>query len=208
MIVATSMESSDTPLVELCQQMGIEFSRGALDDVLDRFYHAAQPIAPKHVIRLTGDCPLADPEVIDHCIDYHLRGNFDYTTNALQPTFPDGLDVEVIRFESIVDAWHEAKLASEREHVTPFIYNRPERYHIGHYKQSNDLSWLRWTVDEPADFQVVDAIYRALYPTNRAFTTSDILAYLATHPEIARLNIDTTRNEGYLKSLAAEQPNL
>lgn len=207
LVVATSTENSDDALAELCQHQGVAFTRGALDDVLDRFYRAAVPLAPEHVVRLTGDCPLADPEVIDACIDYHLSGNFDYTTNALQPTFPDGLDVEVMRFSCLQEAWREATLQSEREHVTPFIHQRPERYRIGHFKQPENLSWLRWTVDEPADFQVVDAIYQALYPTNPAFTTADILDYLAAHPAIANLNIDTPRNEGYLKSLAADRQN-
>ena len=205
-VVATSSEVSDDPLAELCQRLGVACFRGALDDVLDRFHGAAQPYQPEHLLRLTGDCPLADPAVIDACVDFHLAGDYDYSTNALQPTFPDGLDVEVFRFRCLDEAWREARLPSEREHVTPFIHSRPERYRIGHFRQAEDLSWLRWTVDRPEDFAVVEAIYQALYPANPAFTTSDILAFLAAHPEIARRNADITRNEGYLKSLAADRP--
>lgn len=206
LLVATSTEASDDALATLCATLGVHCHRGSLNDVLDRFYQAALPYAPDHVIRLTGDCPLADPAVIDACIDFHLAGDYDYTTNALQPTFPDGLDVEVFRFRCLEEAWKEATLTSEREHVTPFIHQRPARYRIGHYKQARDLSWLRWTVDQPEDFEVVERIYAALYPHNPAFTTDDILAFLGAHPEIARLNADITRNEGYLKSLAADRP--
>lgn len=205
LVVATSAEGGDDALVELCNRLGVRCHRGSLDDVLDRFYQAAKPLQPDHLVRLTGDCPLADPQVIDACIDFHLAGGYDYTSNAIQATFPDGLDVEVFRFACLEDAWREATLASEREHVTSFIYRRPERYRIGHYRQERDLSWLRWTVDRPEDFAVVETIYRALYPADPAFTTADILAYLADHPEVARHNADITRNEGYLKSLAADR---
>lgn len=208
LVVATSTEASDDPLAGLCDRLGVPCHRGSLNDVLDRFYQAAKPLQPAHLIRLTGDCPLADPAVIDACIDYHLAGDYDYTTNALQPTFPDGLDVEVFRFKCLEEAWAEATLTSEREHVTPFIHRRPERYRIGHYRQAEDLSWLRWTVDQPADFEVVERIYNALYPAKPDFGTADILAFLAAHPDIARLNIDIARNEGYLKSLAADRPAL
>lgn len=205
LVVATSSEASDDALAALCARIDIACHRGSLNDVLDRFHSAALPYQPEHVIRLTGDCPLADPAVIDACIDFHLGGNYDYTTNALQPTFPDGLDIEVFRFSCLQEAWQEATLNSEREHVTPFINKRPERYRIGHYKQADDTSWLRWTVDNPEDFQVVDTIYQALYPSKQDFAMADILAFLAVHPEVARLNADITRNEGYLKSLAADR---
>lgn len=205
LLVATSTDVSDDPLAALCLRLDVQCHRGSLDDVLDRFFRAAEPLAPEHLIRLTGDCPLADPDVIDATIAFHLDGGYDYTSNAIQPTFPDGLDVEVFRFACLRDAWNEASLQSEREHVTSFIYRRPERYRIGHYKQANDLSWLRWTVDEPADFAMVQAVYEALYPSNPQFTTTDVLHLLAEHPEIARINADITRNEGYLKSLATDR---
>lgn len=208
LLVATSNEASDQPLADLCQQLGVFCFRGSLDNVLDRFYQAAAPLHPEHLIRLTGDCPLADPQVIDDCIDFHLAGGFDYSSNALKPTFPDGLDVEICRFQCLAEAWAEATLVSEKEHVTPFIHSRPERYRIGHFQQAEDLSWLRWTVDRPEDFAVVEQIYNALYPHNPAFTTADILAFLAAHPEVARQNIDITRNEGYLKSLVADHQPL
>lgn len=205
LLVATSTEASDDPLDTLCRTLGIPCFRGALDDVLDRFYQAALVAPSEHLLRLTGDCPLTDPEVIDGCIEFHLAGDYDYSTNALQETFPDGLDVEVFRFSCLENAWKEAQLPSEREHVTPFIHRRPERYRIGHYRQARDLSWLRWTVDRPEDFQLIEAIYNALYPNNPAFTTADVLTLLTRCPELTGINADLTRNEGYLKSLLADQ---
>lgn len=204
LVVATSDQREDDPIAQLCADLGITCHRGSLDDVLDRFHGAALPHHPTHVVRLTGDCPLADPDVIDACIDFHLAGNFDYTTNALQPTFPDGLDVEVFRANCLDEAWREARLPSQREHVTPFIHGQPERYRIGHYRGEPDLSHLRWTVDEAEDFALVETIYAALYPANPVFSTADILSLLARRPELATLNTAFARNEGYAKSLAAD----
>lgn len=204
LVVATSDQPDDDPIARLCADLGIACRRGSLEDVLDRFHGAAQPYRPAHIVRLTGDCPLADPAVIDACIDFHLAGDFDYTTNALQPSFPDGLDVEVLRMRCLDEAWRRATLPSQREHVTPFLYTQPERYRIGHFRSEARLSHLRWTVDEPADFALVKAIYAELYPTDPAFTTADILALLARRPELATLNAGFDRNEGYAKSLAAD----
>jgi spore coat polysaccharide biosynthesis protein SpsF len=156
------------------------------------------------VVRLTGDCPLIDPEIIDRAIDHHLQGDFDYTTNALEPTFPDGLDVEVMRFSALKSAWLEAKLPSEHEHVTPFLYNNPERFKIGHLKNNINLSGLRWTVDVPDDFTLVTQIYELLYPSKPEFTTNDILQLLERHPELKTLNLHYLRNEGMNKSLQAD----
>jgi spore coat polysaccharide biosynthesis protein SpsF len=205
LLVATSVDPSDDPLAELCAGNGIECFRGSLDDVLDRFYRAARPFSPDHVVRLTGDCPLADPKLIDSVISFHRGGEYDYVSNALEPTFPDGLDVEVCRFPSLEQACREANLPSEREHVTPFLYHRPERFRIGSYKGDVDLSRLRWTVDEPDDFELVTRIYGELYPVRRDFTTGDILSLLERKPDLKTLNTHHRRNEGLERSLEADR---
>ena len=189
LIVATSATPSDDPIANLCVDLRVACYRGALDDVLDRFYRAARPDEPPHVVRLTADCPLVDPAVVDATIDFYLTGGFDYASNTLEPTFPDGLDVEVLRFTCLEEAWREATLTFEREHVTPFIYGRPARYLIGHYKQDKDLSHLRWTVDYPEDFNFVEAVYEFLYPRKRDFVTEDVLLLLEQQPALARLNV-------------------
>lgn len=201
LVLATSNDPSDDRLAEVCAAENIECFRGDLDDVLDRFYKAAQQYRPEYIVRLTGDCPLADPEVIDNLITYFLAGAYDYSSNSLEPTFPDGLDAEIFRFSCLEEAWKEAVLPSQREHVTPFIYQQPDRFRIGCMLNNIDLSGLRWTVDEPADYDLVARIYEVLYPQNPHFLSSDILQLLKREPELCSINVAITRNEGYVKSL-------
>lgn len=196
LIVATSEEPSDDPIEKLCIQKKITCFRGKLWNVLDRFYHAALSYSPTNIVRLTGDCPLSDPRLIDEIIEFHLGGNFDYSSNTIEPTFPDGLDVEVFRFTCLKQAWKEATLPFHQEHVTPFIYEQPDRFKIGSYKNQKDLSHLRWTVDENLDFELVEEIYEALYPSNPNFATEEILVFLDKHPEIKNLNKQFKRNKG------------
>jgi spore coat polysaccharide biosynthesis protein SpsF len=205
LIIATSIDESDDAIEAICKNYSLEFFRGQLNDVLDRFYCVAKPLNPEHVVRLTGDCPLVDPELIDSVIDFHLRGDFDYSSNTIDPTYPDGLDVEVFRFSCLEKAWHEAKLPSQREHVTPFIKKQPNLFKIGSFKNDADLSHLRWTVDELPDFVLVEKIYQALYPGNRYFGTKDILDFIGKHPELCEINFGYLRNEGLQKSLMEDK---
>lgn len=200
LVVATSQDASDDPIEELCRARGVHCFRGSLNDVLDRYYSAAKRLSPQHIVRLTGDCPLADPELIDRILEFYLAGDYDYASNTLDPSFPDGLDVEVLSMACLVQAWKGAKLPSHREHVTPFIYQNPERFKIGSFRSDIDQSFLRWTVDEPADLELVTRIYEALYPERPEFSTRDILLYLEAHPEMNSLNKSIGRNEGLEKS--------
>lgn len=201
LIVATSSDVTDDPLAQLCIENNITYFRGSLEDVLDRFYQAAKSYKPDYIVRLTGDCPLTDPKLIDDVISFCEQGDYDYVSNVVEPTYPDGLDAEVFRFPCLEDAWKEGGLPSQREHVTLFIRQHPKRYKIGSYKNRIDLSSLRWTVDEPFDFELVTNIYEALYPLNSGFTTQDILVFLDEHPGMKTHNIHLQRNEGLLKSL-------
>ncbi len=194
LIVATSEADDDAAIAILVERKGYKCFRGSLHDVLDRIYRAAQPSNPEYVVRLTGDCPLADASVIDEVIDFCRRGGYDYASNALKPTFPDGLDVEVVRFSSLEEAWQKASDPAEREHVMPYIYNRPDRFKLGNYTDMVDRSHLRWTIDEPEDLELVTRIFEALYPIDPAFSTAAILALLDREPELARLNAHHVRN--------------
>jgi spore coat polysaccharide biosynthesis protein SpsF (cytidylyltransferase family) len=205
LVVATSTDPQDDALVAVCAGVGVPCVRGALHDVLDRFYQAALPYTPTHVVRLTGDCPLADAALIDAIIKDHVGSQADYTSNVLETTYPDGLDVEVVRFACLQDAWQQARLPSQREHVTPFIHQQSDRFHIRHYRQPSDWSHLRWTVDEPADYALITAIYDALYPTNPAFTTEDVMRFLADNPQWSTYNTHHQRNEGYQTSLQQDR---
>jgi spore coat polysaccharide biosynthesis protein SpsF len=204
-VVATSVGTDDDRIEAVAADFGVGCFRGSLDDVLDRFYEAVRHDPPDHIVRLTGDCPLIDPTIVDDLVRMHLAGGYDYTTNALEPTFPDGMDTEAMRFSVLETAWREARLSSEREHVTPFVYNHPERFCIGQYKGANDLSGMRLTVDHPEDLALVKAIYEGLYPGNPSFSLEDVLNYLHQNPDLLGLNAGIVRNEGYEKSLAEDR---
>ena len=199
-IIATSEDSSDNAIAQLGESLLVPCFRGNLADVLDRYYQASLAFPSDVIVRLTGDCPLIDPGLIDHVIDTHLKGNNDYTSNCEPASFPDGLDVEVFNVSALKTAWENAVKPSEREHVTPFIRNHPELFSCGSVQHDTDLSNLRWTVDEKEDFMFVEKVYQALYKTNPAFTFKDILHYLEQHPEIAKINQGFIRNEGLLTS--------
>lgn len=196
LIVATSDHSSDDELELVCEELGVRCFRGSLDDVLDRFYQTALSVEPDHIVRLTGDCPLTDPAVIDRVTRFYLDGNYDYVSNTIAPTFPDGLDAELFSFEALKRAWQEAKLPSEREHVTPYLYTNPSLFSIGSYREEPDNSHLRWTVDEKKDLEFVSAVYEELYPTNPDFCMEDVLLLLQRRPELQALNEGIKRNAG------------
>lgn len=200
LIVATSTEASDNPIEALCQDLGVICYRGSLEDVLDRFYQAAKKYPANHIVRMTGDCPVIDPNVVDEVIQLHIDSHSDYTSNTNPPSYPDGLDVEVMTFEALETAWQESTLLSQREHVTPYI-----RQQAG-FKQSNvqnkiDLSAQRWTVDEQADFDLITFIYQSLYQNNKFFDYNDIIRLLEKNRGKQQKNSHIKRNEGYEKSL-------
>ena len=204
LVLATSDRPEDDCVAEVATSAGIGSFRGSLDDVLDRYYQAAAAHRPKLVVRVTGDCPLADWMLIDRVIGFAVDGGYDYASNTLRPTWPDGLDVEVATFAALETAWREAIRPPEREHVMPFITSRPERFRLGSLEGDRDLSGMRWTVDEPGDYEFVRQVYEALYPENPAFMTEDVLGLIAERPELATLNSGIARNEGLIQSIRTE----
>ena len=200
-IIATTDKEEDKVIVKLAEQMGVAFYRGSSDDVLDRYYQAARKFNVDPVVRITADCPLIDPEIMDNIIDYYLKGGYDYVSNGLKPTLPDGLDTEVFSFKSLEKAWAEAKKPSEREHVTSYIYNHPELLKIHNYENDVDLSGMRWVVDEEADYQFISEVYKNLYKDGKIFYVKDIIRLLEEMPELLKLNKGISRNEGYRISL-------
>jgi spore coat polysaccharide biosynthesis protein SpsF len=200
LIVATSIEGSDDGIQKMCLDNNIEIFRGSLSNVLDRFYQCAKSYKPECVVRLTGDCPLIDWNVIDQVIKRHLDGDYDYTSNCSPPTYPDGLDVEVMKFSILKKVWECAKLPSELEHVTPYIHNHPELFSRYNFELKEDLSEYRWTVDESSDFELVKEIYTNLYPKNDRFKMKDILDFLDNNPKFKEINRHIGRNEGVLKA--------
>ncbi len=178
-VIATSTNQSDDVLAHFCSQQQMTYYRGRLHDVLDRYYHTAKYYQAQHIIRITADCPLIDPHVVDTMIQLHLSiPDADYTSNVIERSFPDGLDTEVFTWEALQTAWKKAHTKEQREHVTPYIYQHPEIFTLQHYQQANNYSHFRWTVDTPKDFAFIKEVYTALYPHNPSFTTQDIMQWL------------------------------
>ncbi len=198
-VVATSQDSSDDTLTEAVTLDGVAIYRGSLEDVLDRYYQCAKHYQPEHVVRITGDCPVIDWRIVDEVIETHIKEGNDYTATTEQ--FPDGLDTEVLRFSALEMAWEKSKRPSEREHVTQYIKNHAEVFKIGQVDCERDLNCMRWTVDEPRDFEFIQQVYKALYPANDDFGMQAILELLEQRPEMLAINQDIQRNEGLLKSL-------
>jgi spore coat polysaccharide biosynthesis protein SpsF len=191
-VVATTTNEADQPIVELCNQLQIPVSRGSESDVLSRYYEAALAHQADVVVRVTSDCPLIDPAVVSEVIGYYHAHwvEYDYVSNTLERTYPRGLDVEVLPFSLLAQAHREASAPEEREHVTPFIYRRPAQFRIYQVRQSPSHADERWTVDTPEDFELIRRILEALYPDNPAFTQADVLQVLDAHPDWRALNAE------------------
>lgn len=188
-VIATTALPTDDSIVHLAAREGLDVVRGPEQDVLARYAKVALAFPDADtVVRLTSDCPLIDPELIDQAVDRFSQAGCDYLSNMLQPTWPYGLAVEVFSREVLLTAAAQATDAREREHVTPFIYWRPQRFRIESMTRTPDLSAHRWTVDTPEDFELIRRILEALYPTNPAFRTDDVLSLLARHPAWAKIN--------------------
>ena len=204
-VVATTVDSRDEPIVRLAQSEGVAAFRGSEDDVLDRYYRTAVVHRATTVMRLTADCPVLDPVVSASVLARYLEGGSDYVTIGLPPTYPDGLDTEVFSFEALERAWREAVLPSEREHVTPYIWKRPERFRVVNLTHDPDLSEHRWTVDTARDLDFVRALYARLYERGaRPFGMETILALLEREPALREINKGIIRNDGYATSLGKD----
>jgi len=187
LVVATSVETSDDPLASFLLSRGCSVFRGDLDDVLGRFAAAAGPWGPSHLVRLTADCPLADPAVIDAAVELALHTGAAYASNVERRTYPKGLDVEVIASPALAQAAREATDPYEREHVTPFVRRRADRFRHAHLVEAFNLSHLRWTVDQAEDLAFVREVYAALHPKHPAFDMFDVLQLMDRRPDIADL---------------------
>lgn len=201
-VLATSIDESDDMLAATVETAGYALYRGSLDDVLRRYYTCAAEYAADHIVRVTGDCPLIDWRVVDDVVVRHLAEQNDYTHTTER--FPDGLDTEVMTFAALTRAYQEAKMPSEREHVTLYFRNNRELFRIGSVDATADYSDLRWTVDEPRDFAFVEAVYTELFPRNNDFAMQDILALLDEKPALRAINQGILRNEGLQKSIAED----
>lgn len=205
-IVATTEKEEDIQIVHLANMLNAHAYRGSEEDVLDRFYRAATLFGAEHIVRVTADCPLIDPRIIDEVIGRYFDSGADYCSNVLEETFPDGEDVEVFSFDALRHAWGNANLMSEREHITPYIKKNPGIFKLANVKNNLDLSDKRWALDRKEDLEFIRTVIESLYPVNPNFGIDDILNFLEYNPDLENINKGIARNEGYLKSLREDKP--
>jgi len=194
-VVATTTDRSDDPVRMLCSTIGVECFSGDPLDLLDRHYQAALRYEADVAVKIPSDCPLIDPRVIDRVLDFYIRhsDDYDFVSNLHPPSYPDGQDVEAMPIDILRTAWREATRPMEREHTTPFIWERPERFRIGNLRWESGLDYSmthRWTIDYPEDYQFLAAVYDALHDDNaqHPFGVDDVLRYLERRPETAEIN--------------------
>jgi spore coat polysaccharide biosynthesis protein SpsF len=204
-ILATTSAVKDASLVALAKKYGARCFRGSENDVLERYYQAAKANGVDTVVRVTADCPLLDPEVSGLVVARFNKGNVDYASNSQPPTYPDGLDTEVFSFQALVTAWREARLPSQREHVTPYIWGSPQRFRLANVAHRVNLSEMRWTVDEPQDLEFLRGVCRYLRGDVLKARMADVLQVLELHPELLEANAGIQRNEGLKKSLREDE---
>ena len=215
--VITTTEPSDDELVALCQHYGIEVFRGSALDLLDRHYQAARHFGETGgVVKIPSDCPLIDPAIIDKVLGVYneTAGQYDFVSNLHPATYPDGNDVEIMTFPALETAWRAAVRPLEREHTTPFFWENPDRFRLANVAWETGLNYSmshRFTIDYPADYEFIKAVYDALHPTNPNFGLADILDLLKHRPDIYALNADLAGVNWYrnhldeLKTVEASQ---
>jgi spore coat polysaccharide biosynthesis protein SpsF len=185
-VVATTVESADDAIVRECERLSVACFRGDEADVLDRYYLASRKFAADEVVRITSDCPFSDPELIDAAIRKFVDEEPDYVTNALVPTYPLGLDVEVFSSDALEQAWRTAKEPYQRTHVTAYLYEHPEIFKIVSLTAEADYSKYRWTLDTPADLELIRAVYAHF--SQRNFGWREVLSLMENRPELVAIN--------------------
>lgn len=193
-ILATSDNIVNEELVRFVTNLGYEVFAGSENDVLDRYYGAAAKYTPQTVIRITGDCPLMDPGLVDEIVNVFYESGVDYLSNTIVPTYPDGLDIEVFTYDSLKTAAEKADLPYDREHVTPFLRNSG-MFRIKNFENSTDLSAERWTVDESNDFEVIKNVFNQFHPIT-TFKWTEVMELKNQKPELFEANSKLIRNEG------------
>jgi len=206
-VIATSERPENDKIREFCKENHINYFSGSEENVLDRFYKAAKEDKADIVIRVTGDCPLIDPQLIEKVVEFFLENNYDFIGLATGAgvaneefkgfRFPDGVDTEIFRFDILETAWKEAKEALETEHVTPFIWKRPERFKVYTYKSDVDYSQMRWVVDNKEDFDLIESIYKELYSRKPNFGIQEVVNFFKKNPELLEKNKHFVGSEGY-----------
>lgn len=202
-IVATTNLPEDDVIANYLQNIGIDVFRGNSDDVLDRYFKCAKYYKLSSIVRITGDCPLIDPNIVDTGVELFQSQKYDYVTNTFPRTFPDGNETEIFSINALEKIWKNAKLPSEREHVTPYFRNNLKLFQIKNFIHTSDISDLRWTVDYNEDFELVKILISKIQ--SRPIHLENILNLLNKEPKLLELNKNHKPNEGYAKSLEEDK---
>jgi len=206
-IIATTIQPSDNNLIKLLDSVNATYFRGKELDVLDRYYQCAKQFGIKQIVRISGDAPFIDPQIVDKIIEFFNNSNFDYVNNFNDENrYPVGAEVEVFSFQTLETAWINSKKPSEREHVTPYIYTNPTLFKIGHLEYTEDLSKFHWTVDRSEDLEFVKAIYKKI--KNKPILLENILELLKKEPNLLDINKNVDSHEGFKKSLKEDKNHI
>lgn len=214
-IVATTISSQDKIIVNFCQENKIDFYRGSVDDVLDRYYKCAKKFRCNPIVRISADSPLIDPNMIDRVLKKFLKNSFDYVSNNMEKSnhkwidspcnFPVGTVVEVSTFKALETAWKKAKNTFEREHVFPYIQSHPEIFKISNVRSRKNLSHIRITVDKKNDLKFVREIYKRISKRKNIIKISDLEKILDREPLLLKINKNIKFDDGYKKSLLMKE---
>ena len=195
-VIATTTEPEDSVIEDIAKKLKINCFRGSENDLLDRYYQCAKKYKANIIVRLCSDDPFVDYKVVDRAVQIFKDNQVDFVTNHFEPTYPEGLDIEVYSIDALKKSWKEAKLLSEREHVFPYVQNNQNQFKIINFTQDKDYSHLRWTIDYECDYEMTKVIYDYLYDEKLIFLQEDILQLLEKHPEISEINAHIKRKEG------------
>jgi spore coat polysaccharide biosynthesis protein SpsF len=198
-VVATTINAEDDIIENFAKKNKIDVFRGDSDDVLSRYYHCAKHYSLSSILRVTGDCPLIDPTIVEKGISIFLKNTYDYVTNTFPRTFPDGNEIEIFSFSALELAYKNAILPSEREHVTPYFRNNKEKFKIHNFSHDENISHLRWTLDYDVDLKLIKILISKIH--TRPIHMTNILEILKNEPDLIKINQAHKPNEGYFKSL-------
>ena len=202
-IIATTNLEQDNVIQETAKELDIECFRGDSENVLDRYYQCAKKFNLDNILRITSDCPLIDPEIVDNVIKKYLTRDYDYVSNTLMRTFPIGTDSEIFSFNVLEKAWENASLLSEKEHVTPYIINKKNKFRLGNLKNEVNVGHLRLTLDRIEDYELIKKIVQTI--EKRPIFMKDVLKLFSDKPELIKINAHIPANEGMLKSLKRDK---
>lgn len=189
-VIATTELDRDNKIVEECKKMNVKYFRGSEQNVLARYYYAAKENNADIVVRVTSDCPLIDPEVSSKIIEFYLENmdKYDYVSNTIDRTYPRGLDIEVFSFKALEKTFKEAIIERDKEHVTPYIWDNPDKFKLCQYRNDIDYSYLRWTLDTEEDYLLISTVYKELYGTKDILGFNNIIELFKKKPNIRQIN--------------------